>query len=233
MKSAPGHQSRRLRTQKPWGASCRARCSSRSAGPPLPSAWSRWTHSCLRCPSLEPVELEDVSAVCVSVGGTLRWVCLTYPDPTLLSKPAAKRDKTAGLGRLLPSTVLSPYKKNFSKSGLWWNHIWNRLSTYISSRQRILTHRNSHVLTSLRWQHCFVFYNLECVARDTLCNSDLSQWKAQLILKCVLQMQIVFVLQIQIRSLSSAIHICPAEIPEACATIRKSDNIPATLICNI
>ena len=46
-------------------------------------------------------------------------------------------------------------------------------------------------------------------------------------------MQIVFVLQIQIRSLSSSIHICPAEIPEACATIRKSDNIPATLICNI
>ena len=57
--------------------------------------------------------MEDVSAVCVSVGGTLRWVCLTYPDPTLLSKPAAKRDKTAGLGRLLPSTVLSPYKKTF------------------------------------------------------------------------------------------------------------------------
>ena len=162
--------------------------------------------------------------------GGFVWPILTPPCFQSQRPKETKQPVLAGYCHLQCSVHK---QRNFSKSCLWWNHIWNRLSTYISSKQRILTHRNSHVLTSTQWQHCFVFYNLECVARDTLCNSDLSQWKAQQILKCVLQMQIVFVLQIQIRSLSSAIHICPAEIPEACATIRKSDNIPATLICNI
>ena len=133
---------------------------------------------------------EDVCPECVSVGGTLRWVCLTYPDPTLLSKTRGQKRQNSRSWPAIAIYSTQSIQKHLSKS---WNNIWNRLSTYTPSRQRILTHRNSLALKPIRWQHCFVSFNLECVARDTRCNSDLSQQS----LKSVLQMQILFVLQIQ------------------------------------
>ena len=117
-------------------------------------------------------------------GWDTEGVCLTCPDPTLLSNPRPKETKQPVLSGYCHLLLHSLHTKPLFQMSLMKQcdiYIDCPVTLFSGKRhktgdlaQLMTLHRNSLVLTSIWWQHCFGSNDLECVAHDQVCLKELA-----------------------------------------------------------